>query len=162
MPPKVTVETAKGFTLYMLKAVLDGSADEIVELSDPICGDDAHSDRARIVRPGAKGGCRREVDATAGLPSAPERPCAPRQLRFVPRADQVHRYTRSIRCHAARVASELSMSPICWCRARSASLFSEPVAGCTSPRGNDIDVDDRCLIYVADRIVRLDVLKLRQ
>ena len=34
-----------------------------------------------------KGGCRRQVDCTAGLPSAPEMPCAPRQLRFVPQAD---------------------------------------------------------------------------
>jgi hypothetical protein len=30
------------------------------------------------------GGCRRQVDCTAGLPSTPEMPCAPRQLRFVP------------------------------------------------------------------------------
>lgn len=29
MPPRVTAETAKGFTLYMLKAVLNGRADEI-------------------------------------------------------------------------------------------------------------------------------------
>jgi pyruvate dehydrogenase (quinone) len=33
MPPKVTGEMAKGFTLYMLKAVLNGRADEIVELA---------------------------------------------------------------------------------------------------------------------------------
>src|SRR5467141_728624 len=33
MPPKVTAEMAKGFTLYMLKAVLNGRADEIVELA---------------------------------------------------------------------------------------------------------------------------------
>ena len=33
MPPKVTVEMAKGFTLYMLKAVLNGRADEVVELA---------------------------------------------------------------------------------------------------------------------------------
>jgi pyruvate dehydrogenase (quinone) len=32
MPPKVTAEMAKGFTLYMVKAVLNGRADEIVEL----------------------------------------------------------------------------------------------------------------------------------
>jgi hypothetical protein len=31
-----------------------------------------------------KGGCRREVDGTAGLPSAPEITCAPQQLRLVP------------------------------------------------------------------------------
>jgi pyruvate dehydrogenase (quinone) len=33
MPPKVTGEMAKGFTLYMLKAVLSGRGDEIVELA---------------------------------------------------------------------------------------------------------------------------------
>jgi pyruvate dehydrogenase (quinone) len=33
MPPKITGEMAKGFTLYMLKAVLNGRADEIVELA---------------------------------------------------------------------------------------------------------------------------------
>jgi hypothetical protein len=32
-------------------------------------------------------GCRREVDGTAGLPSAPETACAPRQLRLVPIPD---------------------------------------------------------------------------
>jgi pyruvate dehydrogenase (quinone) len=33
IPPKVTVEMAKGFTLYMLKAVLSGRGDEILELA---------------------------------------------------------------------------------------------------------------------------------
>jgi pyruvate dehydrogenase (quinone) len=33
MPPKVTTEMAKGFTLYMLKAVLNGRTDEVVELA---------------------------------------------------------------------------------------------------------------------------------
>src|SRR5712671_5514915 len=33
MPPKVTAEMAKGFTLYTLKAVLNGRADEVVELA---------------------------------------------------------------------------------------------------------------------------------
>jgi pyruvate dehydrogenase (quinone) len=33
MPPKVTAEMAKGFTLYMVKAVLNGRSDEIVELA---------------------------------------------------------------------------------------------------------------------------------
>ena len=33
MPPKVTAEMAKGFTLYMLQAVLNGRADEIVEMA---------------------------------------------------------------------------------------------------------------------------------
>ena len=33
MPPHVTAEMAKGFTLYMLKAVLSGRGDEIVELA---------------------------------------------------------------------------------------------------------------------------------
>jgi hypothetical protein len=31
-----------------------------------------------------KGGCRRQAGGTAGLPPAPEMPCAPRQLRLVP------------------------------------------------------------------------------
>jgi pyruvate dehydrogenase (quinone) len=33
MPPAITVETAKGFTLYMLKAILSGRGDEIVDLA---------------------------------------------------------------------------------------------------------------------------------
>jgi pyruvate dehydrogenase (quinone) len=33
MPPKVTAEMAKGFTLYMLKAVLNGHGDQLVELA---------------------------------------------------------------------------------------------------------------------------------
>jgi pyruvate dehydrogenase (quinone) len=33
MPPKVTADMAKGFTLYMLKAVLSGRGDEIVDLA---------------------------------------------------------------------------------------------------------------------------------
>ena len=33
MPPKVTAGMAKGFTLYMLKAVMNGRADEVVELA---------------------------------------------------------------------------------------------------------------------------------
>src|SRR4029077_6508157 len=33
-----------------------------------------------------KGGCRRQVDGTVGLPSAPEMPCAPGQLHLVPQA----------------------------------------------------------------------------
>jgi pyruvate dehydrogenase (quinone) len=33
MPPKVTAEMAKGFTLYMLKAVLSSRANEVVELA---------------------------------------------------------------------------------------------------------------------------------
>jgi pyruvate dehydrogenase (quinone) len=33
MPPKVNVEMAKGFSLYMLKAVLDGRATDIIELA---------------------------------------------------------------------------------------------------------------------------------
>jgi hypothetical protein len=34
-----------------------------------------------------KGGCRRQVDGRAGLPSAPEMPCVPSQLRLVPFPD---------------------------------------------------------------------------
>ena len=33
MPPAITATMAKGFTLYMLKAVLNGRADEVVELA---------------------------------------------------------------------------------------------------------------------------------
>jgi pyruvate dehydrogenase (quinone) len=33
MPPKVTSEMTKGFTLYMLKAVLNGQGDQLVELA---------------------------------------------------------------------------------------------------------------------------------
>lgn len=33
MPPKVTSAMAKGFTLYMLKAVLNGRADEVIDLA---------------------------------------------------------------------------------------------------------------------------------
>ena len=33
MPPAITAEMAKGFTLYMLKAILSGRGDEIVELA---------------------------------------------------------------------------------------------------------------------------------
>jgi pyruvate dehydrogenase (quinone) len=33
MPPKVTGEMAQGFTLYMLKAVLNGRGDEVIELA---------------------------------------------------------------------------------------------------------------------------------
>jgi pyruvate dehydrogenase (quinone) len=31
IPPKVTAEMAKGFTLYMVKAVMNGGADEVVD-----------------------------------------------------------------------------------------------------------------------------------
>jgi len=34
MPPSVTAEMAKGFTLYMIKAVLSGRANDIVELAE--------------------------------------------------------------------------------------------------------------------------------
>ena len=33
MPPSITVEMAKGFTLFMLKAVLSGRGDELVDLA---------------------------------------------------------------------------------------------------------------------------------
>jgi pyruvate dehydrogenase (quinone) len=33
MPQRITAEMAKGFTLYMLKAVMSGRGDEIVELA---------------------------------------------------------------------------------------------------------------------------------
>ena len=33
MPPSVTMEMAKGFTLYMVKAVISGRADEVIDLA---------------------------------------------------------------------------------------------------------------------------------
>jgi pyruvate dehydrogenase (quinone) len=33
MPPSITLEMAKGFSLYMLKAVLNSRVDEIVDLA---------------------------------------------------------------------------------------------------------------------------------
>ena len=33
MPPSITVEMAKGFTLYMVKAVMSGRADEVIDLA---------------------------------------------------------------------------------------------------------------------------------
>ena len=33
MPPTITVEMAKGFTLYMVKAVMSGRGDEVVDLA---------------------------------------------------------------------------------------------------------------------------------
>ena len=33
MPPSITVEMAKGFTLYMVKAIMNGRADEIIDIA---------------------------------------------------------------------------------------------------------------------------------
>ena len=33
MPPSITLEMAKGFTLYMVKALISGRGDEIVDLA---------------------------------------------------------------------------------------------------------------------------------
>jgi pyruvate dehydrogenase (quinone) len=33
MPPSITLEMAKGFSLYMVKAVMNGRADEVVDLA---------------------------------------------------------------------------------------------------------------------------------
>jgi len=33
MPPKITLEMAKGFTLYMVKAVMNGRANEVLDLA---------------------------------------------------------------------------------------------------------------------------------
>jgi pyruvate dehydrogenase (quinone) len=33
MPPAITVEMAKGFSLYMVKAILNGRADEVIDLA---------------------------------------------------------------------------------------------------------------------------------
>jgi pyruvate dehydrogenase (quinone) len=34
MPPAVTVEMAKGFSLYMLRAVMNGRADQVIDLAE--------------------------------------------------------------------------------------------------------------------------------
>jgi pyruvate dehydrogenase (quinone) len=34
MPPAITVEMAKGFSLYMLRAVMNGQADQVVDLAE--------------------------------------------------------------------------------------------------------------------------------
>ena len=39
MPPSITLEMAKGFTLYMVKALISGRGDEIIDLAAQICGD---------------------------------------------------------------------------------------------------------------------------
>jgi pyruvate dehydrogenase (quinone) len=33
MPPAITVEMAKGFSLYMLRAVMSGQTDQIIDLA---------------------------------------------------------------------------------------------------------------------------------
>jgi pyruvate dehydrogenase (quinone) len=33
VPPKVTVDMAKGFTLYMVKAIMNGRGNEVLELA---------------------------------------------------------------------------------------------------------------------------------
>jgi pyruvate dehydrogenase (quinone) len=33
MPPKITAEMVKGFSLYMLRVVLSGRTDELIELA---------------------------------------------------------------------------------------------------------------------------------
>jgi pyruvate dehydrogenase (quinone) len=33
IPPSITVEMAKGFTLYMLKAVMGGRGDDLIDLA---------------------------------------------------------------------------------------------------------------------------------
>lgn len=38
MPPSITLEMAKGFTLYMIKAVISGRGDEVVDLARSIFG----------------------------------------------------------------------------------------------------------------------------
>jgi pyruvate dehydrogenase (quinone)/pyruvate oxidase len=38
LPPKVTLEQMKGFTLYMAKAIIDGRGDEVVELGKTNAG----------------------------------------------------------------------------------------------------------------------------
>jgi pyruvate dehydrogenase (quinone) len=33
MPPAINLEMAKGFSLYMLKAILNGNTDEVIDLA---------------------------------------------------------------------------------------------------------------------------------
>ena len=33
MPPKIQLEQAKGFSLYMLRAIINGRGDEVIELA---------------------------------------------------------------------------------------------------------------------------------
>ena len=33
MPPSITLEMAKGFTLYMVKALISGRGDEVIDLA---------------------------------------------------------------------------------------------------------------------------------
>ena len=48
--------------------------------------------------------CRRgQVDGTAGLPSAPEMPCAPQQLRLVPGGDTSHGSSPAIKALPLRL-----------------------------------------------------------
>ncbi len=41
-------------------------------------------------------------------------------------------------------------------------FIPEPVGGRPSPQSNDVDIDDRGLIYLADRNIGLDILELRR
>ena len=43
-----------------------------------------------------------------------------------------------------------------------ASFIPEPCGGRPSPQSNDVDIDDRGLIYLADRNIGLDILELRR
>ena len=38
MPPSITMEMAKGFTLYMVRAVMSGRGDELIDLARTNCG----------------------------------------------------------------------------------------------------------------------------
>jgi pyruvate dehydrogenase (quinone) len=33
MPPSITLEMAKGFSLYMVKAIMNGRGDEVIDLA---------------------------------------------------------------------------------------------------------------------------------
>jgi pyruvate dehydrogenase (quinone) len=33
MPPSITIEMAKGFSLYMVKAIMNGRTDEVIDLA---------------------------------------------------------------------------------------------------------------------------------
>jgi len=50
MPPTLTVEQMKGFSLYMIKAVLDGRGTKILDLAKTTCFDDVATNSTRANR----------------------------------------------------------------------------------------------------------------
>jgi hypothetical protein len=76
----------------------------------------------------------------------------------VPRADQAHLYRGSI---SPRCTSGLRIFDVADQLVPCEMGYSEPVFGGPSSPSNDDDVDNRGLIYLADRNVGFDILELR-